>query len=180
MVPPELHFLIATFAWGFHTVILVRPRSFDLLEECDYLIANRGKIPSGFLSPVVRNLVGQPVGNPLRQDMPFYPTEFVDWHKPISNTTCPWFNHMRPSLFKEVRTYAGVFKKYLHKFCFERGRVAFEDRWNGLMSRFLHNSAFANPDHYSVSGYDMTRVEFISAVLVDLKQCGWLTPWRRR
>ena len=179
MLPAELHFLIATFAWGFHSVTLLRPVGFSLLEECEYLIANRGKIPVGFLCPVVCNLAGQHVGNPLREDMPFYPTDFLNWEAPGTSRISEFFGATRPSLFKEVRTYAGVFKKYLHKFAFAVGRTAFEDRWNWIMNRFLHNPAFAKPEHYSFGG-DMRQVEFISAVLVDLKRCGWLTPWRRR
>ena len=179
MLPTELHFLVAMYAWGFHTVTVRRPPGFSLLEECDYLIANRGRIPRGFLSPVVRNLAGQCVCNPMREDMPFYPTELLDWQAPVSSPVCSFFEAMRPSLFKEVRTYCGVFKKYLHKFCFAVGRTQFEDRWNWVMTRFLYHHAFANPDHYCIAG-DVQRTEFISQVLVDLKSCGWLSPWRRR
>ena len=66
----------------------------------------------------------------LREDMPFYPTDFLNWEAPGTSRISEFFGVMRPSLFKEVRTYAGVFKKYLHKFAFAQGRTAFEDRWN--------------------------------------------------
>ena len=173
MLPTELENLVGHYAYGVGR--------YNLVEEVDFLAANRGMIPDAFLAHAMpldghfwRNpppLVCYMVPNPLRTDNPFFPWALLDKASFVfGNSFYWWFNQIKPHTFKELRTYRATVEKHVVALINRGSNMAPE--WNFFLSRYLSQPYLLDPTNY----HTLNHENMFSLICDQLKNSGYLTP----
>jgi len=171
--PSEIDWLITCFAWSDFSSLLAQPPNYSLHDEVDWVLKNKGKVPSPLLHYVVSTVTHWHACNPLVIDNPFYPPSLIDWRSVLACNclVAGWVSELEPKLFKDTHTYRAVFRRNLVKCARSISlRRDFAFAWNQLMTKFFWHNEWSDIAYYRDVNERTRR-------LADgFKCCGWLVP----
>ena len=173
MLPTDLENIVGHYVYG--------EGHYNLTDELDFALANRGMIPDCFLSRSLPlcgykdrmwgGLSYYMVLNPLRTDSPFHPWALIDPDAVVFDATLTfWMERIQPWTFRGLKTYHKTFKRHVHELFHTKKNC--ERQWNFFVGRYLQGDALLKSDAYRDREYE----DLFRATREQLKCCGYLSP----
>lgn len=173
MLPTQLENLVAHYAYG--------EGRYNLYEELDFVLTNRGMVPDAFQEHCVVALGYAPrmaralgfymVKNPLRTDNPFVPWALVDpGARVFNNTFLWWWQRVARCTYRKLRTYKKTLWGHVARLS-ACGRD-FSPEWNRFMNRYLSSAVLADPANYNTQEHEL----LFKVVCEQIENAGFICP----